>query len=322
MAIPTLYKWDDAGAPQLTRQAQSLLTILRKCLVEGYGSKAALGWSIAFDDAVNQRTVYRNASGKGEIRFAPASTPTGDNVAFAAASSFADIDTALAPGLFDLALTYWTYEYNRWSIIGTGDALYLLMWNSSLTVSNSASQTRQQTYFFGNLISPIADDPHPFVAIGRASPAPTNTTPPPAHTVGAVLSTRLASSFSSSQVQGSTYISGSISGAASRRPVNILTPIWIAADSATAKLYQPSNPLLVPAMPALLIELATPSTPPADKDGEPIIRGIVPGITALGFWLDCLHGSLIDVGGTPHIALQTTLGIGSALLISLGEWQS
>lgn len=323
MAIPTLYKWDDAGAPQLTRRAQSLLTILRKCLVEGYGSKAALGWSIAFDDAVNQRTVYRNASGKGEIRFAPASTPTGDSVAFAAASSFADIDTALAPGLFDLALTYWGgYEYNRWSIIGTGDAFYLLLWSSTLTESNSFAATRHQTYFFGNIISPIADDPHPFVAIGRVRPSPVNTLLPSGYAQGALLTTLLSAALSVSQLDASTYISGGINGAASQRVVNITSATSLSGSSSTSHLYQPSHPLLVPPLPVLLTELATPTAPPADKSGKPVIRGVIPGLTALGFWLQSLNGSVVDVGGTPHVALQTTMGSGTCLLISLGEWQS
>lgn len=323
MAIPTLYKWDDAGAPQLTSQAQSLLTILRKCLVEGYGSKTGLGWSISFDDAPSLRTVYRNASGKGEIRLAPASTPTGNSVRFAAASSFADIDTALAPGLSDLAITYWSgYEYNRWSIIGTSDAFYLLLWSSTLTESNSFAATRHQTYFFGNIISPIADDPHPFVAIGRVRPSPANTLLPSNYTQGAILSARFDAALSASQLDASTYISGGIDGAASQRVVNIISAISLTASSSTSHLYQPSHPLLVPPLPILLTELATPTAPPADKSGRPFIRGVIPGLTALGFWLQSLNGSVVDVGGTPHVALQTTMGSGTCLLISLGDWQS
>lgn len=324
MAIPTLYKWDDAGAPQLKRQAQSLLTILRKCLVEGYGSKAALGWSIAFDDAVNLRTVYRNASGKGEIRFAPASTPTGDNVAFLAAASFSDIDTALAPGLSDLALTYFSpYEFNRWEVVGTGDAIYLLVWSSTLTESNSYLSARHQTYFFGNMISPISDDPYPFIATGRRSPSEVNTSLPTVG-LGALLSTMSNDNaeYSATKLSISTYISGGINGAISRRPVNFLMCLRMDTVDNVSKLWQLTLPILVPPLPLLLTELATASSPPLDKSANPQIRGQLPGIIRVCVWLQSTHGSLIDVGGVPHIAIQSTMSHGCCLLISLGDWQS
>lgn len=325
MAIPTLYKWDDAGAPQLTRQAQSLLTILRKCLVEGYGSKAALGWSIAFDDAVNLITVYRNASGKGEVRFSPTSTTTGDNVAFSAAGSFSDINTALAPGLSDLALTYFSpYEFNRWAIVGTGDAMYLLVWSSTLTETNSLFAARHQTYFFGNMISPINDDPYPFIAVGRTSPAATNGSIPSSYVTAALLSAQANGQtvYTATKAALSTFISGGIDGAISQRAVNILTCLGLGYADATSKLWRRSLPLLVPPIPLLLTELATTSAPPANKETTPLIRGQLPGVIQLGFWLQALHGTEVDVGGVPHIPLQSTNSHGCCLLISLGEWQS
>lgn len=45
MAV-TLYRWTDASAPTLTGQAGSLITVLSACLVTGYGSKPAAGWTI------------------------------------------------------------------------------------------------------------------------------------------------------------------------------------------------------------------------------------------------------------------------------------
>jgi hypothetical protein len=40
-----VYKWTDAGAPVLTGLPGSLISLLDACLVTGYGTKAAAGWS-------------------------------------------------------------------------------------------------------------------------------------------------------------------------------------------------------------------------------------------------------------------------------------
>jgi hypothetical protein len=62
---PTLYKSTDASAPVLTGSNGSLIALLDAILVNGYGAKAAAGWTIAFQPNANQR-VYRNAqSGSG-----------------------------------------------------------------------------------------------------------------------------------------------------------------------------------------------------------------------------------------------------------------
>ncbi|GGZ31599.1 hypothetical protein C8J23_101158 [Shewanella chilikensis] len=48
MALPvTVYRWDDAGAPSIVGgNRSSVLNVLKKCLVDGYGDKLPLGWTI------------------------------------------------------------------------------------------------------------------------------------------------------------------------------------------------------------------------------------------------------------------------------------
>lgn len=45
------YSWQDAQAPQLTDADGVIKTILKACLVTGYGSKAGAGWTSLFEDA-------------------------------------------------------------------------------------------------------------------------------------------------------------------------------------------------------------------------------------------------------------------------------
>ena len=60
----TVYQSTDEGAPQLTADAGSLKTILKACLVSGYGSRQALGWEAAFEDSsyIALRSRHNKAS--------------------------------------------------------------------------------------------------------------------------------------------------------------------------------------------------------------------------------------------------------------------
>ena len=51
----TIYSSTDAGAPTLSGTAGTAVAVLDACLVNGYGSKAAAGWSILYT-SLNQRT--------------------------------------------------------------------------------------------------------------------------------------------------------------------------------------------------------------------------------------------------------------------------
>ena len=57
-----VYSSTDASAPVLTGQVGSLIAVLDACLVNGYGTKTAAGWTKPFADASNT-AVYRSGSG-------------------------------------------------------------------------------------------------------------------------------------------------------------------------------------------------------------------------------------------------------------------
>lgn len=56
-----IYQWDDAGAPELTGTAGSFIAVLDACLVNGYGSKPAAGWSKPFSGT--NSAAYRASGG-------------------------------------------------------------------------------------------------------------------------------------------------------------------------------------------------------------------------------------------------------------------
>lgn len=61
-----VYRWDDAGAPKLTTDAGAFKTILKACLVTGYGEgenrKEGLGWSI--EQEAESAAYFRSKSEK------------------------------------------------------------------------------------------------------------------------------------------------------------------------------------------------------------------------------------------------------------------
>lgn len=62
----TVFRWDDEGAPQVELAAGSIKTILKACLVTGYGEgnkrKDGLGWEMAFEKA--QEACFRSTHPK------------------------------------------------------------------------------------------------------------------------------------------------------------------------------------------------------------------------------------------------------------------
>jgi len=58
-----IYRSTDASAPTLTGLVGSLTTLLDACLVNGYGSQAAAGWTIAY--TTTNKRVYQNSASVG-----------------------------------------------------------------------------------------------------------------------------------------------------------------------------------------------------------------------------------------------------------------
>lgn len=56
-----LYASTDDGAPTLPGQADSLNNLLKACLVDGYGAKAAAGWTAPYYDSATKQRVFLTA---------------------------------------------------------------------------------------------------------------------------------------------------------------------------------------------------------------------------------------------------------------------
>lgn len=116
MAAPTIYKWSDAGAPQVKRGNEAdYLALFQAVLIDGYGAKSAPGagtnkWTIPFSDAGGFVLKQGGTSAKKAcLRFHTFSTSTNSYARMDAADDFSDISTPV----------------NQWDGFNTSDTLPL-----------------------------------------------------------------------------------------------------------------------------------------------------------------------------------------------------
>ncbi|AUD59154.1 hypothetical protein AYJ58_06450 [Shewanella sp. Pdp11] len=186
MGLPvTVYRWDDAGAPQLVDHKPSeIINLFKKCLINGYGSKAGLGWTLEYEDAATAKAAFRNSATQGSggyMRVWSSTGADGDNVDFRlqTCKSMTDIDTMISSS------PYATYELQKslqssgWELIGTSRGFWFHIYckypGVTGTYSFSTSPTFQYAYafFVGDLDTLDINDAGMFTQL-RGSSASTN----------------------------------------------------------------------------------------------------------------------------------------------------
>ena len=171
MGLPvTVYRWDDAGAPQLTAAKPSeIINVLKKCLVEGYGTKSALGWSVLFEDTGLRKIVLRNSpvtgsggafqlwSDGGADLF---STP----MRVKSAISISALDTFFKPS-YQQAMSARTSSWNEWVLIGTSNAFYFIYGLTGGNTDAFGGIPQDNTIFVGDYDEFIPGDLNRFIAV-------------------------------------------------------------------------------------------------------------------------------------------------------------
>lgn len=116
----SVYRSTDTGAPKNDGTANCVSTILKACLVTGYGTKAAAGWQMAFEDVANGIKVIKPPKTAEPEFFLRLSADTGKQVVTQVYSSMTDINTG------DLRLqcgTQFKYAANvhsdKWLLLAT-----------------------------------------------------------------------------------------------------------------------------------------------------------------------------------------------------------
>lgn len=96
MTAPTIYRWDDPGAPSLTNAGSAVYEIIKACLVDGYSGKPAAGWATLYDSwGSNGRASIQN-SGKSGVLGMLRPSGTHESTMLYVADGMADQNTPVA----------------------------------------------------------------------------------------------------------------------------------------------------------------------------------------------------------------------------------
>lgn len=119
----TVFSSSDTDAPTLTTDAGSLKTLLKACLVTGYGDKQGLGWQMVFESEDMSTAVFKSADPTAS-GYCLKVDNSSSNVKLSAYQSMTDIDTGVKP-----IVENQLYEMQtcNWKLVGHGKAFVLLL---------------------------------------------------------------------------------------------------------------------------------------------------------------------------------------------------
>lgn len=168
--MPTVYKSSDTSAPVLSGTVGSLIGVLDACLVNGYGAKAAAGWTKPFsgtNTAVYQPSaghyldVDDNAAGTAGAQEA---TVRGYETMTAVATGtnpFPTVAQRAAPGEFIRKSATANSTARAWLLLADGTTFYLFILSGDFT--------SYQSFGFGRFYSLTASDTYRSIILGHTA---------------------------------------------------------------------------------------------------------------------------------------------------------
>ena len=171
-----MYKSTDSGAPTLTGQASSLIALLSACLVDGYGSQAAAGWTKPFTGT--DLAVFQNTTSGGSgmcLRVSDAGSSTGGTrealVRGYATMSDVNTGTVETPTAAQVSTSIVWRKSNTtdstarsWVLIADDRTVYLCVNTGTLTGEYGSG-----TYGAGDFTSLVPGDAYGWFVCGRES---------------------------------------------------------------------------------------------------------------------------------------------------------
>ncbi|MFK3859284.1 hypothetical protein [Pseudoalteromonas rhizosphaerae] len=176
----TMYRWDDEGAPQVVDGKPSeYMNVLKKCLVEGYGAKSSLGWSVVEEIASPPYLAIKNDInvGSGGVAILSASNDAaGQSTKVYGVQDYIDQNTQYRSSPFSGFDRNSTSQYmiNKWFLIGTGRAFYFFVYSEYTMGSNATGARSVISFFMGDFDSLYPNDPATFTHIAGAIDSTSN----------------------------------------------------------------------------------------------------------------------------------------------------
>lgn len=278
MGAVTVYTSEDVGAPALTGEAGSLINVLSKILVEGYGSKAAAGWTKPFTGT--NKAAFKMAAGTPSMYLRIDDTNAQD-ARIVAYVSMTDVDTGTSPfptsgqqagGLYCRKSMTADSEARPWYCIANDKAFYIFTGQGHTSLGAQSSSNTYVDYYigFGKFVSRRPNDPYAVFIQASTDASPS----------GQFFPQRLVPNASSLTLQNTgLYLAGNLSNVQSSTLANVAS-VGFSSRPCSALANDPNNGYLTPYPDPLTggTELAV-AMVVESVGGKVGIRGSLPG-----FW--------------------------------------
>lgn len=142
-----VYLSTDKDAPRLDRTPNCVATILKACLVTGYGDKEGAGWTMPFEDTTKGAKVLKPADSPHIPFFMRLSQDTGREMTVQVYQEMSDIDTGELKLQCDTPFKYAIGSpiSHRWVVIACGRAFWLFHETGN---RNGIKTTQLGTYLY------------------------------------------------------------------------------------------------------------------------------------------------------------------------------
>ena len=175
MGAPIIYKYDDTDAPVCDGSRGSLIAMLKACLVDGYGSKIAAGWTMPFVNAEASVAAFRNDSVDGTGMFLRVDNAYGasNEVKMQGFETMSDEEAGSGPFVSDARYhrpsNTTTATQRPWLVVADNRIVYIFNWFLSPVPLTLPVAVQQQVTCFGDIISLYDPDPYGCILWGSVS---------------------------------------------------------------------------------------------------------------------------------------------------------
>ena len=144
-----VYRWDDAGAPVLDKKANCVATILKACLVTGYGAKTDAGWTLAFEDLATKTKVFNVKSDTNPPHYLRCYNDTGQSMGVHLAKDAVDANTVTGVAECSTVFKYLGgITTGEWLVIASDRSF----WFFAQVNANGKTPTRSGAFLFAGIV--------------------------------------------------------------------------------------------------------------------------------------------------------------------------
>lgn len=150
-----VYRSSDASAPLLDKNANCITTILKACLVTGYGAKEGAGWTLAFEDLATKTKVFNINSPTEPAIYLRLYNDTGQKMGVQLASNAVDANTVTSIVECDTVFKYLGgITTGEWMVIASNKGF----WFFAPVNANAKPSNRSGVFLFAGIVPGTVSD--------------------------------------------------------------------------------------------------------------------------------------------------------------------